>query len=115
MISRAFLAALDQDDPDALDGERIRVRFDKEAGRVLTFTVQYETPRSDAPGEHYPVVRYDTAHQRPHRDVLNEHGETIEDGKTWLKMTYNDALTYAIADITRNWQTYRDAFYRRRK
>ena len=40
MISRAFFVVLNQDDPGALDGERIRVRFEKEHGLVLNFMVQ---------------------------------------------------------------------------
>lgn len=115
MPTRAFFIPLDQDDPAGQAGERTRVRFTVTTGIVVAFTVQYETPRSDAEDEHSPVVRYDTAHGRPHRDLLDARGETIEGSKLWLPahLSFNAALTYAIDEITRNWQSYRDDFFRR--
>jgi hypothetical protein len=71
MSAKAFFVALIRNDPAGTDGERMRVRFNKEHGIVLDFTVQYETPRRSTPGHHYAVVRYDTAHDRPHRDLLS--------------------------------------------
>lgn len=115
MIAKAFFVALIRNDPAGTNGERMRVRFEKEHGIVLDFTVQYETPRDDAPGQHDAVVRYDTAHDRPHRDLLDDRGRTIDEGKQWLDMTYNEALTYAIKDIATNWRSYRDESYGRKK
>lgn len=52
-----------------------------------------------------PVVRYDTAHNFVHRDVLSPSGRTE---KTEMPtQDYNEALTFAIKDLTDNWKKYR--------
>jgi hypothetical protein len=52
-----------------------------------------------------PVVRYDTAHNFVHRDVLYPSGKTE---KTEIPIQdYNEALTFAIRDLTDNWEKYR--------
>ena len=85
----------------------IRVRFDTERGRVTDFTVQYDVWRED---RWRPVVRYDSAHGRPHRDILDRTGRVVS--KEWLPgaMTNNLAMQYALRDIKANWATYLAAF-----
>ena len=48
----------------------------------------------------------DTAHGRPHRDLLDQHGLTID--KEWMpeRTDLNDALNYAYRDLRQNWQRY---------
>lgn len=79
------------------DSDFIRVRFFVEHGEVVRFVVQYEAVID---GERYAVLRYDSSHDRAHRDVLDRRGETIR--KEWLDFAYADALTFALRDIRGN-------------
>ncbi len=91
-------------------GDHIRVRFTTRRGRVSVYTAQYE-PLIE--GTYRPVVRYDSAHGRPHCDVLDWDGETIE--KVWLAdEPLGDALNHAIEEIVTGWRELRAAFIRRR-
>jgi len=84
-----------------------RVRFDVERGRVLGFLVQLECLIED---EWHPVVRYDTAHGFAHRDVMHPASDTE---KTEMAVgDYNEALTFAINDLSENWETYRRRYER---
>lgn len=85
---------------------RLRARIRAERGEVTRFTVQYEVV---AEGATYAAVRYDSAHGRPHRDILDRRGRVIE--KTWIVgKTYKQIVTEAIADVKANWPTYRARF-----
>lgn len=54
------------------------------------------------------MVRYDTAHNFAHRDVLHPAGETE---KTEMAVQdYNEALTFAIEDVADNWEKYRERY-----
>ena len=85
------------------DGDNVvRVRFEIERGRILGFLVQLECLFS---GDWRPILRYDTAHDFAHRDLLRPSGEAE---KTRLDtQDFNEALTLAEKDITENWQKYR--------
>ena len=84
------------------DLNALRVQFDLERDQVLRFVVQLACRFN---GEWHPVVRYDTAHDFAHRDLLHPSGPTQ---KTELDIqNYNEALTFAQRDLTENWKTYR--------
>lgn len=101
MPGREFAYELDDE-----GREWVRVRFSTEAGQVVTFTVQYE---STIDGRRLPVVRYDTAHGRPHRDLLDRHGNVLE--KQWLDgLPAGEVLTAGKVDIETNWRGYRSRF-----
>jgi len=87
------------------DGVQVRVRFRSEKGQVTDFTVQLETRLN---GGWLAVVRYDNAHGRPHRDVMDRSGKQIE--KTWLLGTANEILTFSINDVTNHWERYLSRF-----
>lgn len=90
--------------------EWLRVRLTTESGRVVAFTIQYETTIADA---RIPVVRYDSAHDRPHRDLLDHRGQVV--AKQWIEgVTYGEALDRGRTDLLANWPHYRDDFLRRR-
>lgn len=55
-------------------GDRIRVRFTTERGRVVRYAVQFEVLHEN---RYRPAVRYDSAHGVPHRDTLDWQGGTI--------------------------------------
>jgi hypothetical protein len=84
------------------DKNVVRVSFVTERNRVLRFVVQLECRFN---GEWEPVVRYDTAHGFAHRDVLHPSGKT--DKTETAVRDYNEALTFAIHDLTGNWAKYR--------
>ena len=82
-----------------------RIRFELERSLVQRFMVQLECCFD---GKWYPVVRYDTAHNFAHRDVLHPLGETV---KTKMAIQdYNQALTFAIKDLNDNWEKYRQRY-----
>lgn len=89
----------------------LRVRFARERGRLVAFTVQGEV----YDGEWWrPVVRYDTAHGRPHRDLLDWDGRVI--AKDWMPegTPLDEAMTQAQREIEEHWVTYRAACLARR-
>lgn len=92
-------------------GNAIRVGFDLERGRVMDFTVQLECWIED---RWRPIVRYDTAHGCPHRDILDWEGGVAE--KLWLAVTlsFNEALILAEDDLKANADVYREQFLSRR-
>ncbi len=78
-----------------------------EGNEIAEFRIQYE---AWIDGEWRTIVRYDTAHGKPHRDVLHPDGTET---KEWFTL-YNNAETLTIGqrDLTENWQAYRDTFER---
>lgn len=89
------------------DQNAARVRFDVERGGVLHFLVQLEWLIED---EWRAVVRYDTAHGFAHRDIMHPAGDTE---KTEMAVRdHNEALTFAIGDLSENWETYRRRYER---
>jgi len=74
---------------------------------VVEFLVQMELLIND---EWHPVIRYDVTHGLAHRDVLHPDSSTT---KTPLFVKdYNEALTFAEADIKSNWELYRERYLR---
>jgi len=53
------------------DDSRIRVEFSTKKGKVAKFTTQYELLIND---QWHPVIRYDTAHNFVHIDILYPDG-----------------------------------------
>ncbi|HKG26082.1 MAG TPA: hypothetical protein VKB09_10570 [Thermomicrobiales bacterium] len=92
------------------NGDVMRVSFASERGVVLRYVVQLEVY---VDGRYYPAVRYDSAHDYPHRDVLDWEGQVVD--KIWLSpVTDDQALTAAIEAVARDWPTYREDFLRRK-
>lgn len=85
-----------------LDKEvRLRVNFTRDRHEILSFLVQLEYFVN---GKWYPVVRYDTAHQFTHRDILRPDGS--QEKQPMPVNDYNEALTYAQKDIMANFRRY---------
>ena len=91
---------------DDEDLEWVRVRFITDNGRVVSFMVQYETV---VDGERRPVVRYDSAHGIPHRDILSRSGSS--DMRWVVGMSFGDAMTAGLHDIKAHWQRYRRQYF----
>jgi hypothetical protein len=97
-------------DDVATEGDRYRVRIRTERGDVVRYTVQYEVLFE---GRFYPVIRYDSAHGRPHLDILGWEGESVD--KQWLAdEPLAEAATAAIIDVKTNWWLHRERFMRRK-
>lgn len=89
------------------DDNALRVEFELEHGQVVKFIVQLEC-RFIEDGKMAPVVRYDTAHGFAHCDRLHPYETSTK--ITIATQDYNEALTFAIDDLVRNWSVYRRRF-----
>jgi hypothetical protein len=59
-------------------------------------------------GHWHPIVRYDSAHQTPHRDLIYADGSATKD---WFRVyTLAEVLTIGQRDIMENWNAYRKQF-----
>ena len=80
----------------------VHVEFLTVRGRVVSFVVRLMRETGD---RWINVVRYDTAHGVPHRDVLDKSGRILR--KDWLAgMTFEEALTHAKDDLLQNYERY---------
>jgi hypothetical protein len=86
---------------------RLRVRFAIEQGKVVHFVVQLECRWTT---EWFPVVRYDSAHGFAHRDTMHPHRDAIKE--TLDLRDFDEALTFAIEDLSRHWRRYRQRYER---
>lgn len=85
------------------DNNILRIRFELDRGRVLSFVVQLECYFED--NGWLPVIRYDTAHGFAHRDKIHPQKETE---KTEIPVRdYEEGLNYAADDLKVNWREYR--------
>ncbi|MDI6769702.1 MAG: hypothetical protein QMD04_08505 [Anaerolineales bacterium] len=80
----------------------IRVRYQKDRGHILWFSVQLEALIGD---EWAAITRYDTAHGFVHRDELRPNGELIKSPLMGFA-SYDDALNFAIDDLQSNYHWY---------
>ncbi len=97
-----FLQVLSEDAED-----RLRVEAAIERGRVDRFVVQYE---AHIRGKWRAVVRYDTAHGFPHRDMM--HPRRSADKVALAISDLNAAMTFAIQDVQALWPAYRETYER---
>ena len=91
-------------------GNRIRVRFYTIKGKVTKFLIQYETMIDD---KWHPVTRYDTVHNRVHRDILFHNGTKVKEFYEFKEL--GSALTFALDDLIRNWEIYFQQYLKRRQ
>ena len=83
-------------------GARIVVSIKMVGGRVVSFVVRLIAHGGEA--EH-DTARYDTAHGKPHLDLLGRSGRVRE--KQWLDIDdFETALTHAIEDFKMNYEKY---------
>jgi hypothetical protein len=77
---------------------------------IIEFRIQLEVFVDE---EWLPVVRYDTAHGKPHRDILHPNGEQSKD---WFEgYSVAEVLTIGQKDIMDNWAVYRERFMKEKK
>lgn len=88
--------------------DKTEVILHTEGGRIAKFAVQYL-----ALFERWtPIVRYDTAHGSPHRDVLHLDGS--KDTLPLRRYDLEGAFELALSDIENNWLAYRQRYERER-
>jgi len=80
------------------------------SNQITEFRIQYE---AFIDNNWHPIVRYDTAHGKPHRDILHPDGSET---KEWFTL-YSKAeiLTIGQRDIVENWQNCRARYEREMK
>ncbi len=82
------------------------MHFETSKGEVTEFVVKL---LSQFEGDWHEILRYDSGHDCPHKDILNINGEIIR--KVWYDFLENSqALTMAITDIKDNVDFYRERF-----
>ena len=102
MSEKEFLIYLDETQEN-----RYRYWHRWERGAIVEFRIQYE---AFIEGRWHAVVRYDSAHGRPHRDALHPNAPET---KEWYR-GYRNAYVLSIVqrDITANWPKYRTRYER---
>ncbi len=84
----------------------VEVEFVTVKGRIVSFVVRLMRVEGD---EVFGVVRYDTAHGMPHRDIVDRKGRLLR--KDWLgEMTFDQALNHAKEDLFTNYEKYLEGF-----
>ena len=100
MGKKEFTKELSQDGED-----RLRIRIEKEKGKVQDVVVQYESKIRD---KWYSIVRYDCSHGFFHRDIMNPKGAAIKQAIQIQNL--KDALSYAEQDLKDRWEWYKERF-----
>lgn len=79
-------------------------------GKVTEFVIQYE---AFIAGRWHPILRYDSAHDEPHRDLLHPDGTQTKE----MYPNYSNAevMTIGQRDIIENWPIYRVAYQKEMK
>lgn len=90
--------------------DRFRYYHDFVQGKIVRFVVQYE---AFLDGKWHPIVRYDTAHSRPHKDLLHPDGS--QEKFEFYGYSREEVLVYGERDIKKNWQRYRTDYAREMK
>ena len=84
----------------------IFVQFFIEKGKVSQFVVKYY---SRIGGKWQEIIRYDSGHDCPHKDILLPDGSVTR--KIWYEYMDNaQALTFAKRDVLENYQFYLERF-----
>ena len=97
MSEKEFVIYLDE-----AHENRYRHRHVWEPGEIVEFRIQYE---AFIAGQWHSVVRYDTAHGEPHRDVLHPDGTQTKE--MYPGYSTAEVLTNGQRDIMENWPKYR--------
>lgn len=90
-------------------GDRIRIRINRDGGRIVDYVVQYETPIGAGASAHATVLRSDGTHD-PHYDLYYRSGR-VRTVALPANLSPAEAITWAIDDIKRRWPDLRDRFF----
>ncbi len=82
------------------------VYFITEKGDVKEFVAKL---LCEFEGQWHEVIRYDSGHECPHKDILDTDGNVVR--KVWYDYLDNSqALTMAITDIKDNYEFYKERY-----
>jgi len=88
------------------EGTIAYVYFKTEKGDVIEFVVKLLLMLE---GNWHEIMRYDSGHDCPHKDILNINGDVIR--KIWYDFLDNgQALTMAITDMKDNFEFYKERY-----
>ncbi|RLD03315.1 MAG: hypothetical protein DRI32_07525 [Chloroflexi bacterium] len=90
---------------DGAQKDRYRHFHLTEQGRIVLFRIQYEAFIN---GDWIAILRYDTAHGFPHRDLIHPDGSQTKE--QFPHYSRKDVLTLGQQDIRRNWRDYRSQY-----
>ena len=85
--------------------DRFRYYHYLNRGRIVRFRIQYE---AFIGGTWCAIVRYDTAHGRPHKDIMHPDGTQTK--YEYVGYSAAEVLTQGERDIKARWQQYRAAY-----
>ncbi|MCI0555920.1 MAG: hypothetical protein L0287_33675 [Anaerolineae bacterium] len=106
MTEREFLIYLDPETRLC----RYRHYHVSDGREIVEFRIQMEAFVNT---DWFAVVRYDTAHGQPHRDILHPSGDQTKD---WFEgYSVSEVLTIGQKDIMENWAVYRERFVKEMK
>ena len=90
------------------DGTEIHVYFESTSGLIVSFVVKLIL-KIDT--KYYEIIRFDSGHSCPHKDILDEQGKVIN--KIWYEFLDNkQALDLSIKDLKDNHELYTERFKR---
>ncbi len=88
------------------EGIGIHVYFETFDGLVINFVVKLIIRIK---GKYYEVIRFDSAHGCPHKDIIDSSGAIIR--KVWFESINNkQGLDLAIKDLKDNYEIYIERF-----
>lgn len=91
---------------DIAEGVKAYVYFAIEQGVVTEFVVKLLVLCQK---EWHEVLRYDSGHACPHKDILDTEGKVVR--KVWYDFLDNSqALTLAVTDIKDNYEFYKERY-----
>lgn len=82
--------------------DRFRYYHSLQYGRIVRFRIQYEAYIRN---KWHAIVRYDTAHGRPHKDIM--HPDGAQNKVEFFNYPRDEVLTLGERDIKANWKRYR--------
>ena len=95
---------------DELQKNRYRHWHIWDGDKITEFRIQYE---AFITGKWHPIIRYDTAHGQPHRDILHPDGSQTKE--MYPNYSKTEVLTIGQRDIIENWPLYRAAYQKEMK
>ena len=91
---------------DLSGGAQIHVFFQTASGLIINFVVKLILKMN---GTNYEVVRFDSGHNCPHKDILDIQGRVVK--KVWYEFLDNkQALDLGIKDLKDNHELYIERF-----
>lgn len=91
---------------DLTGDAEIHVFFETVNGIIINFVVKLIFRVND---RYYEVVRFDSGHNCPHKDILDQQGKVIR--KVWYEFLDNkQALDMGIKDLKDNYDLYIERF-----